>query len=67
LILEPNDDSDNIGKLMNQLTGSSRFVDEVEKRLEQRIEQRGHGRPGVWKEITCKNKSIPFSSHPSVY
>ena len=29
----------------NQLTGSSRFVDEVEKRLGQRIEQRGPGRP----------------------
>lgn len=29
----------------NQLTGSSRFVDEVEKRLSQRIEQRGPGRP----------------------
>ena len=29
----------------NQLTGTSRFVDEVEKRLGQRIEQRGPGRP----------------------
>lgn len=29
----------------NQLTGTSRFVDEIEKRLGYRIEQRGPGRP----------------------
>jgi len=28
-----------------QLTGSSRFVDEIEKKIERRVERRGRGRP----------------------
>jgi len=28
-----------------QLTGSERFVDEIEEKIERRVEFRGHGRP----------------------
>ncbi len=30
----------------NQLTGNHQFVDEIEQRIELRVERRGRGRPG---------------------
>jgi hypothetical protein len=39
-----------------QLTGSERFVDEIDRKLGVRVERRGQGRPAK-----CKNKSVPFS------
>lgn len=39
----------------NQLTGGTRFVDEIEQKLNKRIELRGQGRPRK-----TKNRSVPF-------
>lgn len=41
-----------------QLTGSERFVDEIDRKLGVRVERRGQGRPAKCK----KNKSVPFSA-----
>jgi putative transposase len=40
-----------------QLTGSKKFVDQIEEKLNQRIEFRGPGRP---KKNKYLNKSVPF-------
>jgi hypothetical protein len=44
------------------LTGSSQYVDEIEKKIERQVEFRGQGRPG-----NQKNKSVPFFSLPQVF
>ncbi len=42
----------------NQLTGHNRFIDEVNKVLGRRVEQRGPGRPT--KDVVTKNKYVTF-------
>ncbi len=41
-----------------QLTGTERFVDEVERIIGRRVERRGQGRPS--KEARSEKKSVPF-------